>query len=144
MKTVAALGIQLVALVATVGTATTVAAAPAAADSVLYASIAISTATGATAASWDYGSAWAAENAAEGACNASDCVAFVTATSGWCAAVARASDNSWTWARAADRGTAAANAIGAATGRYPRVIQTVCQDAALGIGAIESSGIQPE
>ncbi|MFD4357229.1 DUF4189 domain-containing protein [Nocardia sp. NPDC058519] len=142
MKSIAALGIQLLSVVAVAGIGPTVAAAPASADSTLYASIAISYRTGATAASWNYRYEWAAEDAAEDACGSDDCVAYVNTASGLCAAVARAADNTWMWARAYSRAEAAANAIGASTGPRPQVIQTVCQDSAWGIGAIQTAAPQ--
>ncbi|MFF2086555.1 DUF4189 domain-containing protein [Nocardia sp. NPDC058176] len=145
MKSLAALGIKLVSVVALASIGATVAAAPASAGPTLYASIAISKKTGATAASWNYPSQRAAERAAEKACKKSDCEAFVTAASGLCAAVSRATNNNWSWARDTTRGVAAANAVGVNSGPQPRVVRSVCQDAALGIGAIESFGPeQPE
>ncbi|MFC6011842.1 DUF4189 domain-containing protein [Nocardia lasii] len=138
MKSFAAHGFQLISAVALAGIGATVTAAPASADSALYASIAISVRTGATAASWNYPSQRDAERAAERACDKLDCETWITVRSGYCGAVAQARNGSWSWGRATTRGVAAANAIGASSGPQPQVIKTVCQDAALGIGAIES------
>lgn len=103
-------------------------AAPAQADSTRYGSIAISESTGNTGRSWDYGSEYAAEAAAVDYCGKSDCYAYVSFASGWCAAVARTRTGIWSWARASNRAEAAANAIGASPGPNPTVQTTVCQD----------------
>ncbi|TDP39312.1 DUF4189 domain-containing protein [Nocardia ignorata] len=107
---------------------TVVLAAPAQADSIYYGSIAISESTGTTGRSWNYDSASHAESSAVDACDESDCYAFVTVASGWCAAVALASDGTWSWARAGNRAEATANAIGASSGPNPIVQSSVCQD----------------
>ncbi|MDO3647657.1 DUF4189 domain-containing protein [Nocardia mangyaensis] len=138
MKSLATLGLQLASVVALAGIGATVTAAPASAESTLYASIAISRQTGATAAAWNYPTQRAAEKAAKKACKKSDCKPYVTVASGYCAAVARATNKNWSWARATTRGVAAANAVGVNSGPQPRVVNSVCQNAALGIGALES------
>lgn len=103
-------------------------AAPAQAGSTRYGSIAISESTGVTGSSWDYGSQYAAEAAAVDYCDKSDCYAYVSAASGWCAGGARTRTGIWSWARARNRAEAAANAIGASPGPNPTVQTTVCQD----------------
>ncbi|MFD3706447.1 DUF4189 domain-containing protein [Nocardia sp. NPDC058658] len=138
MKSCAALGFQLISAATLAGIGATVTAAPASADSTLYASIAISQRTGATGASWNYSSQRDAERAAERACDELDCEAYVNVVNGYCAAAAKARNGNWSWARDTTRGVAAANAVGVNSGPRPRVINSVCQDAALGIGAIES------
>ncbi len=103
-------------------------AAPAQADSTLYGAIAISESTWITGSSWGHSSASDAESDAVDYCDQSDCYAFVTVTSGWCAAVARASDGTWSWARAGNRAEAAANAVGVSSGPNPLVQTSLCQD----------------
>lgn len=138
MRSLAALGFKLASVVALAGIGATVTAAPASAEPTLYASIAVSHKTGVTAAAWNYPTQRAAEKAAKRACKKSDCKPYVTAASGYCVAVARATNKKWSWARATTRGVAAANAVGVNTGPQPRVVNSVCQNAALGIGAIET------
>ncbi|KAF0836581.1 DUF4189 domain-containing protein [Nocardia caishijiensis] len=103
-------------------------AAPALADSPAYGAIAISESTGITGSSWNFDSASDARSAAVDYCDISDCYAYVTVESGWCAAVARASNGDWSWARASNRAEATANAIGASSGPNPIVQTSVCQD----------------
>lgn len=138
MKPLAALAFKAISIAALTGIGATLTAAPAAANPTLYASIAVSSKTGATAAAWNYPRQRDAERAAAKACKQSDCKAYVTVSSGYCAAVARSKNNKWSWARATTRGVAAANAVGVNTGTQPTVRNSVCQNAALGIGAIES------
>lgn len=117
-----------IAIALAVAAPTIVLAAPAQADSIYYGSIAISESTGTTGRSWNYDSAYDAESAAVDSCDVSDCYAYVTVESGWCAAVALASDGTWSWARAGNRAEATANAVGVSSGPNPIVQSSVCQD----------------
>ncbi|MCP2277603.1 DUF4189 domain-containing protein [Nocardia amikacinitolerans] len=123
--TTTVLRVTLTAAIA--GTLLGVSAGPAAADQDKWGAIAYSPSTGATGGARNYSTKARAERAAVDTCDKSDCRVMLNFVNK-CGAVARASDNSWSWGRGPTRADATANAIGAATGRNPQIKQSVCTD----------------
>jgi hypothetical protein len=122
---------------------TAISAARAGANPVKWGAISISQFNGIAAASWNDNSQADAENAANASCDRAlpaqastgsaggtvhDCEAKVDFYSGYCGAVAQATDGSWSWAWARTRTDAGAAAVRAATGPHATVINSACQN----------------
>jgi hypothetical protein len=127
---------------AVVAAALVFAAGSAAANTKKWGAISISQLNGVAVASWNYNSQADAEAGADAACDRAltaqpstgssggvehDCEAKVFFYSGYCAAVAQATDGSWSWGWAQSRTDAANTAIRNAAGPRPTVLATACQ-----------------